>query len=229
MKNRIPECFVLAFAIVLVGVIMSSTANKFIDKDRIVHVRGLSEKEVPANKVFWTLSYRVLGNDVQEIYKDLESKDSLIQKFLLDNGFLAEEITIGTPSFSNLDLDEYRENKSGFRFSAQSSMTVVSNKVEKVRPLQRDISQLTKQNVMFTNNYADYKFSGLNKIKPQMIEEATRNAREVAIKFAEDSHSKLGKISNAHQGLFSIDDRDENTPQIKKIRVVTTIDYTLDD
>ena len=71
--------------------------------------------------------------------------------------------------------------------------------------------------------------TGLNDIKPQMIEKATINARAVADKFAKDSQSKLGNIRTASQGVFSIDDRDENTPFIKKVRVVTTIDFSLED
>ena len=74
-----------------------------------------------------------------------------------------------------------------------------------------------------------YEYTGLNKIKPQMIEEATKNARQAAEKFAEDSDSELGKIRKANQGQFSITDRDANTPYIKKVRVVTTIDYSLED
>jgi hypothetical protein len=62
-----------------------------------------------------------------------------------------------------------------------------------------------------------------------MVEEATKNAREVAVKFAQDSHSKLGKIKNASQGLFSIQSRDSSTPYIKKVRVVTTVEYYLSD
>ena len=62
-----------------------------------------------------------------------------------------------------------------------------------------------------------------------MIEEATKNAREAAEKFAQDSDSKLGKIKKASQGQFSISDRDSNTPYIKSVRVVSSVDYLLDD
>ena len=74
-----------------------------------------------------------------------------------------------------------------------------------------------------------FDFTSLNKIKPQMIEQATKNAREAAEKFAKDSESKLGKIKSAQQGLFSIEDRGSNTPYIKEVRVVTTVDYYLDN
>ncbi|MBW2072165.1 MAG: SIMPL domain-containing protein, partial [Deltaproteobacteria bacterium] len=72
-------------------------------------------------------------------------------------------------------------------------------------------------------------FTGLNKIKPEMIQEATAKAREVALKFAEDSKSKLGKIKRASQGQFSIKPRDKNNPHLKKIRVVSTVEYYLSD
>ena len=69
----------------------------------------------------------------------------------------------------------------------------------------------------------------LNENKPEIIEEATRKAREVAEKFSSDSQSKLGKIKKASQGQFSISDRDKNNPHIKKVRVVTTVEYYLSD
>ena len=75
----------------------------------------------------------------------------------------------------------------------------------------------------------EYSFTKLNDIKPEMIEEATKNAREAAEKFAQDSDSKLGKIKKASQGQFSISDRDSNTPYIKSVRVVSSIDYFLND
>ena len=74
----------------------------------------------------------------------------------------------------------------------------------------------------------EYIFTGLNDIKPEMIEEATVKAKEVAEKFAKDSNSKVGKIRSANQGLFTISDRDPSTPQVKKVRVAT-VEYLLED
>ena len=95
------------------------------------------------------------------------------------------------------------------------------------------LSELGKQGIVFTGgNYqsaTEYIFTRLNEVKPEMIEEATRKAREVAEKFASDSNSALGKIKKASQGQFSISERDKNNPHIKKIRVVSTIEYYLSD
>ncbi len=62
-----------------------------------------------------------------------------------------------------------------------------------------------------------------------MVEEATMKAREVAKKFAKDSNSSLGKIKGATQGQFSISPRDRHNPHIKKIRVVSTVEYYFSD
>ena len=62
-----------------------------------------------------------------------------------------------------------------------------------------------------------------------MIAEATRDARRSAEQFAGDSGSQVGGIRNAQQGYFSIQDRDKFSPEFKKIRVVTTVQFFLED
>jgi hypothetical protein len=95
------------------------------------------------------------------------------------------------------------------------------------------VIELGKKGIVLTaqdyQNKTQFVYSGLSNIKPEMIEEATKNARAVARKFASDSESQLGKIKTAKQGQFSINDRDATTPHIKKIRVVSTIEYYLSD
>jgi hypothetical protein len=86
--------------------------------------------------------------------------------------------------------------------------------------------------VLVGENYGrttEFLFTGLNDIKPAMIQEATKNAHTAAEQFAKDSGSKVGKIKNASQGLFTITDRDMNTPDKKNVRVVTTVEYYLND
>jgi len=105
--------------------------------------------------------------------------------------------------------------------------------VARVRESKKDLIRLGKAGLALSEggyrSRTEYIFSGLNEIKPGMVEEATRKAREVAEKFAQDSNSELGKIKRARQGQFSITDRDSNNPHIKKVRVVNTVEYYLSD
>ena len=229
MKTRIPEALILAIAIVMFGLLVYCGIDRASDRGRVVHVRGLAEMEVPADKVFWTINYGILGDDMPSLFKGIAKNDSIIKQFMVKHGIAAEDITFNPPMINDHEANMYSQNHSRFRYSINSNITIATNKVEAVRDLQQKMTKLIDLGIVINNSYASYEFTGLNNIKPQMIENATKNAREVAEKFAKDSESKLGKIKTASQGVFSIDNRDENTPHIKKVRVVTTVDYSLED
>ena len=135
---------------------------------------------------------------------------------------------------TDLQADSYSSTVTPFRYRISSIITVNTDKVDAVRDLLSEQASLVQKGVAITfSNYSypsiQFEYTGLNSIKPAMIEEATKNARQAAAQFAADSESALGKIKRASQGQFSITDRDQNTPYIKKVRVVTTIEYMLED
>ena len=231
MKTWKVEAAIIAVGMVLLGVIIKWGINDFIDKERIVSVKGLAEMEVPADKVIWPLMYKDIGNDPSLLYANMEQKNKTIVKFLESNGIAKEEISIATPEVIDMQAERYGNRDIAYRYNATSVITVTSKNVDKVRKLMSEQAELLKQGIAISGGdyryNVVYEFTGLNDVKPQMIEEATKNARAAAEKFAKDSDSSLGKIRNASQGQFSISDRDANTPYIKSIRVVTTVNYYL--
>ena len=215
------------------GNALSNGIIEYKDMDRTVTVKGLCEREVMADKVTWSLMYKELGNDPSQIYDLLEQKNNKVIAFLKSSGIKSQDISINPPVITDRQADNYGNEIMTYRYKATSVITVTSNEVEKVRKLLTKQSQLMKQGIaLVSNEYGNtnsviYEYTGLNKIKPEMIKEATENARATAQKFADDSDSRLGKIRTAQQGQFSITNRDDNTPHIKNIRVVSTIEYTL--
>ncbi len=231
MKNRIIEVSILAVSICVLGYALNSGINSFKDKDRIVSVKGLAEMEVPANKITWPLMFKDLGDDLPSLYTTINTKNKVIVAFLKSNGIAENEISVSAPEILDMQAERYTSNAPAYRYNATSVITVTSGDVEKVRKLMSGQTELLKQGIAITGGdyryNVSYEFTKLNEIKPAMIEEATRNARMAAEKFAKDSESKLGKIRDANQGQFSITDRDSNTPYIKNVRVVTTVNYYL--
>lgn len=232
-KPNIIAGLLIAVGLMLLGIFISSGIKSYKMMDRAVLVKGLSEIEVPANRVIWPITYTELGNDLTGIYSTVESKNSAIIKFLTDSGIPRAEITCSAPSVVDRQAEIYNNNQTPFRYNVTSVVTVSSEMVDKVRELMVKQTDLLKSGIAITTANWQFQtrflFTRLNDVKPQMIEEATKNARVSAEKFAEDSQSKLGKIKTAQQGQVSIEDRDENTPYIKKLRVVTTVEYMLED
>lgn len=231
MKNRIIEASILALGFCFIGLMLFMGIGSFKNKDRVVSVKGLAEMEVPANKITWPLMYKDLGDDLIALYNNINSKNKAIVSFLKSNGIAEEEISVAAPEILDLKAERYSNNIPEFRYNATSVITVISNNVDMVRKLMSEQTELLKQGIAISGGdyryNVSYEFTGLNEIKPGMIEEATRNARLAAEKFAKDSNSKIGKIRDAYQGQFTITDRDSNTPYIKNVRVVTTVNYYL--
>ena len=231
MKDWKMEAVIIAIGMVLLGVMVRGGINDVKDKERIVTVKGLAEMEVPADKVIWPLMYKDIGNDLPALYVNMEKKNEAIVSFLKSNGITDEEISIAPPEIIDMKAERYSNENVTYRYNATSVITVTSRNVDNIRKLMSEQVELLKQGIAISGgdyryNVA-YEFTGLNDIKPQMIEEATKNARAAAEKFAKDSDSRLGKIRNASQGQFTITNRDGNTPYIKSVRVVTTVTYYL--
>ena len=233
MKNWRIEAVILAIGMLLLGVFINNGFSEFAQKDRSVNVKGLAEMEVPADKVTWPLVYKSLGNDLGALYDDIKRSNQTILGFLKEKGIEEAEISVNAPEIIDQKAERYSNNDSPYRYNVTSVITVTSTKVDLVRKLISEQGELLKRGIAITGGdyryNVSFEYTSLNKIKPGMIEEATKNAREAAEKFAKDSESKLGKIRHANQGQFSISDRDANTPYIKKVRVVTTIEYSLED
>jgi len=217
--------------LVIAGLQLPKAVKEFKAYDRTVNVKGLCEREVKADKVIWPLSFKVAGNDLAAAYNTVENQTRLIKEFLKAGGIDESSIRISSPSVSDKLAQEYGSGDRA-RYIIKSTVTVCSKDVDQVVNLRSRQSELVKAGIAFDaennwDNPVEFKFEGLNDIKPDMIEEATKNAREVAQKFATDSGSSLGKIKNANQGTFSIENRDSNTPDIKIVRVVTSVTYYL--
>ena len=215
------------------GFFIGSSVIKFKEYERTVTVKGLSEKEYPADIVLWPIQFIASNNDLTALYESIEKNANEIINFLKTNGFEGNEITTSPPGIVDKLAQGYEKSKIEFRYSATQTITIYSSKIKFVRLTMNKLAELGKKGIVLSDggyqNTTEYLFTRLNEIKPEMVEEATTKAREVARKFAKDSNSKLGKIKKARQGQFSINDRDKNNPHIKKVRVVSTIEYYLSD
>ena len=227
--GRVRESIILAVGVMVMGWCVKAGIDNFTNKDRKVTVKGLAEREVPADKVTWSISTKETGNDLPTLYERINVQASKIKAFLKQNGLEESEITVNPPSVSDLEAREWGDNQKPFRYIVNTTITVATTKVEAVNKAIFKQAELLKQGVALDSSYPNYEYASFQQMKPEMMSEAIKNAQKTAEQFAEASESKLGKIQTAGQGQFEIENRDENTPYIKKIRVVTTVTYSLDD
>lgn len=231
--NRIKEAAVIAIGIIVLGLCVKSGLDGFSDRSRKVTVKGLSEREVEADKVTWPILTKELGNDLPSLYKNINATTAKVKAFLKQNGVKDSEISVNAPVVIDLNADQYNTVKRNYRYNITSTVTVTSRNVKLVRSIIARQGELLKQGVAVVDggygNGVVYEYVSFQQIKPKMMQEAIKNAELTARQFADNSDSEIGKILEAGQGQFSIENRDDNTPYIKKLRVVTTVTYSLKD
>ena len=234
MKASFTLGIFITLGLFLLGSTLGNSLLKYKSMERTVVVKGLAEQEVKADVIIWPIIYLRASNDLGTLYAELEKDTQKIVVFLHSQGFTDKEISISAPAI----VDKVAQNYGGqsqpkFRYSATQVLSLYTSQVDKARKSMNSLASLGKSGITFrADNYenkVEYIYTKLSEIKPEMLKEATANARASAQTFADDSKSKLGKIKSARQGQFSISSRDKNTPYIKKVRIVSTIEYYLAD
>lgn len=247
LKSAVTLGALLAFGLIVGGWLLGSQIKATKLSDRYVSVKGLVERTVKSDLAIWSLSYKESGDDLAQVYAKTEADKKTILEFLGQQGIQSAEIDIGIIRVIDKQANEYGSGeRTGARYIVEQPVTVRSSRVDQIAQAAQKSMALVQRGIVLSSDRGQaliYKFNGLNSIKPDMISEATRNARMAAERFASDSGSRVGVIRTANQGVFSIlaasqgsagggendgfADSADNS-MMKTVRVVTSVDYYLE-
>jgi uncharacterized protein len=248
-KNLIIVVSVIVIGLIINGLILGRSIQRFKKEDRTISVKGFSEREVKSDLAVWSIKTRVADNDLAAGSKAIEEVKNKVIAFLKEKGFKDDEILLKGLSVNDKKAQEYDVNNAAisFRFIIDNTIQVRSNQVELIDKVSRMTDELLKRGVLISNRdeymgMVRYYYTKLNDIKPEMLTDATKNAKNAAIQFAKESNSQIGKLKKASQGLFSVIDRDESlsgpadpnmyangtNDLMKKVRVVVSVDYSIE-
>lgn len=223
----------LALGLTIFGFQIGIAVKNGRDFDRYFTVRGLSERTVKATLAIWPIRYAVAAEDLPALQREMEKGRQTILNYLKRAGLTESEYSFGLPQI--VDRANERREKDQLpipRYSAVMTIVVRSTHIDSVKAAIQKSDELLAQDVaLVADDYGprvQFLYEEVNAIKPALIAEATANARKAAEKFAQDSHARVGKIRKATQGLVEITDRDIATPEVKVVRVVTTIDFFIE-
>lgn len=223
---------ILSTSILGFGFFMGKGLQKFNRSERAISVRGLAEKEVLSNVAVLKINFNVSSDKIDDVRRNLPVAQQTVQNFLLKNGFEAAEI-VKSSSIKDRQAQDYGGEK-GNRFVATSQFTVTTKKVDNAEKTEQKIDELLKAGLVVTNNQTDFYFTDLNQIKPEMLDEATKNAKQAAQGFAKSMDVGVGEMKSASQGVFSVENTIDggsggefggNSTLKKKVRVVTQIEF----
>ncbi len=232
MKNRAEKAAaILAIALMMSAYLLGGAIRDFRLSDRFVEVKGFAEREVMADLAIWPINYQLAGNSLPDLRAAMDAADEAVIAFLKLRGFTDDEISRTPPRISDQWIYAHGDQRPDNRYTAERGITLRTSRIPTMRNALEDAAELVSQGVVLSPGWgqsAQFLFTGLDDIKPEMIATATADARRAAAQFAADSDARVGAIRSARQGFFSISERDSSSPEIKLVRVVTTIEYILD-
>lgn len=244
------SAFILSIGIFGAGYTIGKSLYLIKKMNRSVTVKGLAEQDVKSDLGIWEISYREVGNDLQQLDQRLQHDQELVIAFLKQQGFSDDEIN-RTPlkvedRLANIYNQSNNQNVNEQRYVVTAGTRIRSNKVDLIQKTLQLTDRLLQQGVPLAFDVSSlspnpsYYYMQLDSVRPQMLAEATKSARTIAEQFAKDSQSKIVGIQHASQGVFQIMGRDTSTMSAdwssnqnalgsidKKVRLVTTIDYLL--
>lgn len=230
LENALAGAF-CGTGLIFAGWLLSQSINLAVKSRQTVVVKGLSEKTVRADMVNWPIAFKVTGDNLSELQTQLSKNRQKVKDYLASFGFSEkEEISDSPTSVIDYYSQTYGE-RPVYRYLLQTTVLLRSSKVDAVKKAMGATGKLISQGVMIEipqyGPIAEFSYTQLNTIKPDMLQESTKNARQAAEQFARDSNAQIGSIKSAQQGLFSISDRDTASPDWKNIRVVSTVEFFL--
>jgi hypothetical protein len=235
--TRIVTALLLATGLAAAGWLAAQGMARLRTQDRFVTVKGSAERIVDADLVVWPLPHSVSGTDLADVQRRLDGNTATIRGFFTDAGFDAGEVAVSPPRLEDRWAYAYGENRAPERYRYSTTVTLRTEKVPQALRALRRTGDLVARGVLIGGEGGEgaagggpqFDYTRLNAIKPALIAEATANARRSAEQFANDSGARLAGIRTANQGVVAIEDRDAGSPHIKKVRVVTTVEYFLRD
>ncbi len=214
--------WIIGLALLVFSLVFFFSAYNFSKQGSYVEVKGLSEKIVKADTAIWSINFEVKSNNVDTLYSDIEKNVTTIKNFLKEKGFDESEINVAPV---NTYQDTYKDAL--FRYNSTTQLSLYTKKVDAVKTASKDTLILVKKGIVMNQNSVYFEFSDINSIKPEMLAEAIKNAKETATQIVQESSAVLSSLYRGNQGTFSITDKDPGSPEYKKIRLVSTLQFLI--
>jgi hypothetical protein len=233
-NNSTFSTLLIAISIALAGYFIGNTMYNSKVALNTAEAKGLAERRVKSDKANWTISFTTSGSNqtaISDLYSSAEKDQETIIDLLKDNGFSDKEISVGVIDYNRRVYRDDNQKIVDESIWLSGSINVETNNVDIVNKVRGKVNKLIAKGISISNGQPSYHFTRLNEIKPEMLSEATKNARIAANEFAENAGVEVGGIRDARQGSFFIRDAGEDygdTQKIEKeVRVVTTITFYL--
>ena len=182
----------------------------------VISATGSAGVDFEADTIIWRGYFSTTANTSRQAYSTIKKDADLVRDYLLNNGLSESEIVFNSVDISRTYEDRYDDNgnytgsvETGYQLT--QSVMVTSSNLNVVEKISRDISTLLDQGVELTSDSPEYYYSDLDALKLDLIDKASKNAKDRIDIIAANTGAKLGKLNNSSLGVFQITAKNSGT------------------
>ena len=202
-----------------------------------ITVTGSAKTSATADNAVWTLNVSLTRPTVSEAVTKVGNDVAAVSKYLTDGGVPASALTLG--SVSTYANEEYANgNNTGkiLNYRASRDVVVRSKDVDLIAKLAQGIGTILQAGVAVNNYGPQYYLSTLPALRPQLLEEAMKDAKIRAQAITKAVGGKVGVVQAVRSGVFQVTTPDStmtqdtgayDTSSIEKT-VTSTVSVTFD-
>lgn len=185
--------------------------------DNVITVTGAAERTIASDTVKWSAAFSRsvdaagLRDGSSGMKQDLEAvKRALKDRGISDAAVAVQPMHVNTTceSQSNIQYDpsgSFCGSGKVAGYNLSQTLVVELNDVGLISKASQEVpSLLVDKGIVFSTVSIEYYYSKLADLKLEMLSEATKNAKDRAMKIAESTGAKIGKIQSANVGVFQV-------------------------
>jgi hypothetical protein len=218
----------LILALAIGGGLVKVGAGFASRSDNGIVVTGSARTEAVADNAVWTLSVSLSRPSVSDAITKVGSDVAAVAKYLADGGIPAEALTLGP--VSTYGQEEYvNGNPTGriLNYRASRDVTVRTKDVELVSKLSQGIGSILQSGVSVNNYGPQYYISTLAELRPQLLEEAMKDAKIRAEAITKAVGGSVGVVTSVKSGVFQVTTPDSTMTSDGGAYDTTTIKKTV--
>lgn len=217
MDTKIKTAIVIGISIVITAFTLGQSFKNRNENLDSISVIGLGAKDFVSDEILWSGSFTASSSDIKTAYNKIISDQKIVADFFITKGFKPKEFSFGAVNFQKKFREVKIQNSNGEYinteqvfdgYEATQSITFLAKKnpdlMKRIEDVSSKTSELINSGIELTSNSIQYTYSNLPSLKQSLIEKATKDANERAIKIVKTAEGSLGKLKSASMGVFQI-------------------------
>ena len=195
----------LIMALAVGGGLVKVGAGFAARTDNGITVTGSAKTTATADNVVWTLNVALSSPLVADAVKKVGSDVDAVSKYLTNGGIPASALTLS--AVSTYGNEEYQNGNNTGRiisYRASRDITVRTSDVQLVYTLSQGIGSLLQSGVNVNNYGPQYYISTLPDLRPQLLEEAMKDAKTRAVAITKAVGGSVGAVQSVKSGVFQV-------------------------